>query len=72
MDKWIQNALKKHKKGALHRELHIPLGKRIPESELREIVKAHIGNKVEHVKVTRLLKERAVLAENLRKLSHKK
>ena len=28
--RWIQGAVKKSKKGALHRTLHVPAGKRIP------------------------------------------
>lgn len=52
--KWIQ---KLHlKKGALHRQLGIPVGERIPDSTLREAAKA--GGK---------LSKRAQLALNLRK-----
>jgi hypothetical protein len=31
---WIQGALKKHKKGALHRSLHVPMGEKIPAATL--------------------------------------
>ena len=72
MEKWIQKALKKHHKGSLHHQLHIPLGHKIPESELRKIIKTHIGKRAAGIKVTRKLKERAVLAENLRHFKHYK
>jgi hypothetical protein len=55
-EKWIQKA---HiKKGALHRELGVPEGKKIPEKKLK---------KAEHSK-NPTLKKRAVLAETLGKL----
>ncbi|MGA2130655.1 MAG: hypothetical protein ABSG05_03540 [Candidatus Pacearchaeota archaeon] len=68
---WIQKALAKHEKGALHRELGIPKGKIIPNKELKKIEHAPLGTRVEGHKVTHLLKERATLAETLRKF-HKK
>jgi hypothetical protein len=37
---WIQKALRKHKKGALHRQLGIPVGETIPLSLLRDAAKA--------------------------------
>lgn len=36
-DKWIQNAIKH--KGALHRDLGIPMGKKIPKKKLRKASK---------------------------------
>jgi hypothetical protein len=55
-EKFIQ---KMHmKKGALHRELHVPVGEKIPEKKLA---------KAEHSKNPKLRK-RAVLAETLGKL----
>ena len=55
-EKWIQ---KMHmKKGALHEELHVPEGKKIPASKLK---------KAEHSKNPKL-KKRAVLAETLKKM----
>lgn len=33
--KWIQNALKNHKEGSLHRALHVPLGEKIPLDKLK-------------------------------------
>lgn len=63
---WIKEALEKHKKGALHRELGVPASKRLPEGELKAIEHARIGTHVEGHKVTHLLKERATLAETLR------
>jgi hypothetical protein len=46
------------KKGALHEELGVPKGKKIPESKLK---------KAEHSKNPKL-KKRAVLAQTLKKL----
>jgi hypothetical protein len=58
--KWIG---KMHmKKGALHKELDVKEGKKIPEKKLE---------KAEHSK-NKTLKKRAVLAETLRKISKKK
>lgn len=59
-EKFIQ---KMHmKKGALHKELHVPEGKKIPESKLE---------KAEHSKNPKLRK-RAVLAETLKHMHHGK
>ena len=58
-DKFIQ---KMHmKKGALHRELHVPQGEKIPEKKLEKA--AHAKGK---------LGKRARLAETLEKLPHGK
>lgn len=54
--KWIADAIKK--KGALHKSLHVPEGKKIPESKLK---------KAEHSKSPKLRK-RAILAETLKHL----
>ena len=57
MDKdWIQNAIKKP--GALHKELGVKQGTKIPEAKLK---------KAEHSK-SPLLKKRANLAETLKGL----
>ena len=71
---WIQKAIKK--KGALSRQLGIPKSDTIPITLLRAIVKAPIGKTIRNptkkgkrtIKVTRLLKRRAVLALTLRRL----
>jgi len=54
--KWIQEAVKH--KGALHKELHVKEGEKIPASKLK---------KAEHSK-NPTLKKRAILAETLKKL----
>jgi hypothetical protein len=59
--KWIQRALKKHKKGALHKQLGIPEGETIPLQRLKSAAKA-----------PGLLGKRARLALNLRKIRRKK
>jgi hypothetical protein len=40
--KWIQKAIKKP--GALHKELHVPMGQKIPEKKLEKA--SHSKNKV--------------------------
>jgi len=55
--RWIQRALRKHKKGALHRQLGIPEGEIIPLALLRDASKA-----------PGLLGQRARFALNLRKI----
>ena len=72
---WIQDAVKSHKKGTLHRQLGVPMNKRIPKVLLSHIKSADIGKTVRNpsktgrrrVKVTGLLKKRAVLAHTLRR-----
>lgn len=56
--KWIQSAIKKP--GALHKEMEIPEGKKIPAKKLAKAAKA--GGK---------LGKRARLAETLKKLRKK-
>jgi len=36
---WIKGALRHHKKGALHRSLHVPMGEDIPLKKLRAAAK---------------------------------
>ncbi len=57
--KWIQDAIKKP--GALHAELHVPMGKKIPKKKLKKAEKK--GGKIA---------QRARLAETLSKLRKKK
>ena len=59
--RWIQHALRKHKKGALHRQLGIPEDETIPISLLRNAAQA-----------PGLLGQRARFALNVRKLHKKK
>jgi hypothetical protein len=54
-DKWIQGAIKHP--GALHKELGVPMGKKIPAGKLSKAAKA--GGK---------LGQRARLAETLKKM----
>lgn len=58
MAKWIQNAIKHP--GALHRELGVPEGHKIPEKKLEKA--AHSDNPTE--------RKRAVLAETLSHMHH--
>ena len=74
--KWIQKAIGKHKRGSLHKQLGVPMTKTIPKTLLAKIKASPIGQTVKNpskngkrrIKVTRLLKKRAVLAYTLRKL----
>ena len=61
-DKWIGKVVKKMNKGALHRELDVPEGKKIPKSKLTKAAKSK--NPLE--------KKRAILAENMQKRNKKK
>ena len=59
--RWIQRALHKHKKGALHRQLGIPEGEVIPLALLRDAAEA-----------PGLLGQRARFALNVRKFRKRK
>jgi len=77
---WIQGALRAHKKGSLHKQLGVPQDKRIPKRLLSRIKTAPIGKTIRNpartgkrrLKVTGLLKKRAVLAHTLGGLKHKR
>jgi hypothetical protein len=58
MAKWIQRALAKSRPGALHRQLGVPAGKKIPAKKLRAAAKK-----------PGLLGRRARLALTLRRIS---
>lgn len=57
-EKWIQKALGKSSKGKLHKQLGVPIGKKIPESKLKKAEKSK--NPTE--------RKRAFLAETLKKM----
>ena len=59
--KWIQKVVKKMDKGALHRELGVPEGKKIPKSKLNKAAKSKNPT----------LKKRAILAQNMQKRKKK-
>lgn len=73
---WIRRALANRKKGALSRQLNIPEEDNIPLTLLKAIKYANIGEMVHNpttkgkrwIKVTRLLKRRAVMALTLKGL----
>ncbi len=75
---WIQRAIKKP--GALSRQLGIPVEKNIPKKLLLKIKRAKVGTTIRNptkvgkrrIKVTRLLKRRAVLALTLKKLAKRR
>jgi hypothetical protein len=58
--RWIQKALKRAERGALHKQLGIPVGEVIPIRRLESAAKK-----------PGLLGKRARLALNLRKIHHK-
>ncbi|MBT3397822.1 hypothetical protein HOA55_02695 [archaeon] len=72
--KWIQKI--GLKKGTLHRQLGIPVDKKIPVRLLDSIVAAQAGDVIKNptkiglnkIKVTRKLERRAILARNLKKI----
>lgn len=70
---FIQKA--KLKKGALHREIGLPLGHKIPVAFLNNVSNSKIGSHITFDKrkfrVTKKLKERSVLALTLRRLRRK-
>jgi len=76
MTKWIQKT--GMKKGALSRQLGIPIHENIPITLLRKIKNANIGDTITNptkkgrkkYKVTKLLKQRAVMAFNLKQIRH--
>ncbi len=71
---WIQEAIRKGRKGALSRQLGIPEKDNIPIALLRAIKHADIGETVDNptvkgkkwIKITRLLKHRGNLALTLK------
>lgn len=60
--KWIKGAFRRHKRGALHRQLGIPANRRIPLSVLRRAARSR----------KLLLRRRAQLALTLRRMRHSK
>ena len=76
MKKWINKALSKHKKGALSKQLGIREEDNIPINLLNSIISAKAGEEVDNytskgykrIKVTKLLKQRANLALNLKRI----
>ena len=64
------------KKGALSRQLGIPIEKDIPKSLLRKLSKMKIGDTMNYkgkdIKITRLLKQRVSLAITLKGMRKKK
>jgi len=77
--KWIQKALESRKEGALHRQLGVSPADKIPFTTLEKIRAAKIGSTVTNpcetgnrrIKVTRLLKKRAVCALNIKRIGQK-
>ena len=76
--RWIQKA--GIKKGALSRQLNIPIQKDIPMRLLDKIVRAKAGDVIinpsklgkRKIKVTHLLERRAILARNLKRIARHK
>ena len=63
---WIREAFKGHKRGALHKQLGIPVDRPIGKKILRKIKNTplHQGKTVRGHRVTALMKKRAVAALN--------
>lgn len=74
VDKWISGAIKHE--GTLSKQLGIPIEDNIPITLLDAIIRAPIGTIIDNptdeghkrFKVTRLLKQRSVLAKNLKNI----
>ena len=68
------------KKGALSRQLGIPIEKRIPLLLLNKIIAARAGQTIRNpsktgkrvIKITRLLERRAILARNLKNFQRRR
>ena len=68
------------KKGALSRQLKIPIKKNIPMSLLNKIIRAKAGQRIinptkigkRKIRVTRLLERRAIFARTLKRLPKRK
>ena len=77
---WLQDAFEGKKEGALHRMLGVPPSVTLPITWLEVIKKTKIGSRAwnptqigfKSVKVTRLLKQRAVAALNARRIGQKR
>lgn len=73
---WIQSALKKHKRGMLHKMLDVPKDINVPIHLLEEIRNREVGDfvwnyhNVYKIKITKLMKERANFALNMEKRLH--
>jgi hypothetical protein len=75
--RWIQKA--GIKKGALSKQLDIPIAKDIPMRLLDKIVRAKAGDVITNpsklgkrrIKVTHLLERRAILARNLKRMKRR-
>ncbi|MAH44547.1 hypothetical protein CMI37_01885 [Candidatus Pacearchaeota archaeon] len=75
--RWVQKA--GIKKGALSRQLNIPIEKDIPMRLLDKIVRAKAGETITNpsklgkrrIKVTHLLERRAILARNLKRMKRR-
>ena len=80
VNKWLQPAFKEHTKGAMHRMLAIPQSETLPFTFLQEIVNTPIGQIAHNptqigtrkIKVTRLVKARANLALNAKRIGRNK
>jgi hypothetical protein len=72
--KWIQKT--ELRKGALSKQLKIPIKKNIPMTLLNEIIQAKPGQTIKNptnigkkkIKVTRLMERRTILARNLKNI----
>ncbi len=73
---WVQTALRNDKKGALHRQLKIRPGNKIPKSVLLNIASKKVGTYFvlfgEKRRVTVLLKRRVQFALNINRRENKK
>lgn len=76
---WIKKTTKQHKKGSLHKMLGVSQSDPIPYTFLEKIRKTPIGETIinpvktgkDTIKVTKLVKQRAVWGLNLKRISQR-
>jgi len=77
---WITETVSRHKKGSLHRILGVPPKEKIPYTLLEKIRNTPIGTTIDNpvqsgkdkIKVTKLVKQRAVWGLNLKRITQRK
>jgi hypothetical protein len=79
-DYWIPKSVNEHKAGSLHRILEVPASEKIPFTLLEKIRVTPIGETIKNpvksgknkIKVTKLVKQRAVWGLNMKRIGQKK
>jgi hypothetical protein len=77
---WIPKSVNEHKAGSLHRMLEVPESEDLPFTLLEKIRVTPIGETIKnptkigktHIKVTKLVKQRAVWGLNMKRIGQKR